>query len=80
MGKTYGGVLIHHKVSAQCQLMDAARRMVRWQRMVVVCVWGGGVNGGRGRGADTFELLCMTSRIADSNGRMRSVINLIYGP
>ena len=29
------------------------------------CVWGG-VNGGRGGGADTFELLCMPSRIADS--------------
>ena len=65
MGITYGGVLIHHKVSAQCQLMDAARRMVRWQRMVVMCVWG--VNGGRGgAGADTFELLCMPSRIVDS--------------
>ena len=32
--------------------------------MVVVCV--GGVTGGRGGGGDTFELLCMPSRIAVS--------------
>ena len=44
--------------------MGAARRMVRWQKMVVICVCVyGRVDGGRG--ADTFELLCMPSRIVD---------------
>ena len=65
MGKTYGGALIHHKDSAQCQLMDAARRMVRWQRMIVMCVYGGSRWVKEG-GADTFELLCMPSRIIGS--------------
>ena len=38
----------------------------------------GGVNGGRG--ADTFELLCMPLGLLTVNNRMQSVINLIYVP
>ena len=80
MGKTYGGALIHHKDSAQCQLMDAARRMVRWQRMIVMCVYGGSrwVKGGGGQ----THLNCYACPLGllAVNGRLQSVINSIYSP